>query len=214
VTLVGAGPAAAADIAAALALAPVAIAADGGAGQALPDGVRFEAVIGDLDSIGEAGLEAGALRATGIAVHTVTEQDTTDLEKCLYSIDAPLVVGVGFLGGRLDHELAALSALLRFAPRPVVLVGRGEVCLAVPVEFAIDLEAGTRVSLFPLLPVVGTRSAGLRWSIEGVAMAPGARIGTSNVALGGEMRVAFDRPGAILILPDFTLRKVVEQFAS
>lgn len=214
VTLVGAGPVAAADLAAALALAPEAVAADGGAAHALSGGARFRAVIGDLDSLAGRGVDAAALRAAGVPVHRVAEQDTTDLEKCLRAVAAPLVIGVGFLGGRLDHELAALSALLRFAPQPVVLVGRGELCLALTGEFALPLPAGTRVSVFPLRPVTGTVSRGLRWSVEGLTLAAGARVGTSNEALGGEVRLGFDRPGALLILPDRMLPEVVARLLS
>lgn len=207
VTLVGAGPATGADLAAALALAPEAVAADGGAGHVLPGGRRFRAVIGDLDSLEPA--VAMAIRAEGVPVHRVAEQDTTDLEKCLYSVAAPLVIGVGFLGGRFDHELAALSALLRFADRPVILLGRGEICFALPVRLELDLAAGTRVSIFPLAPVTGIASSGLLWETAGLTLAPGGRIGTSNAAAGGPVRLAFDRPGALMILPDACLPGVV-----
>ena len=207
VTLVGAGPATGADLAAALALAPEAVAADGGAGHPLPGGRSFRAVIGDLDSLEPS--VAAPLRAEGVPVHRVAEQDTTDLEKCLYSVEAPLVIGVGFLGGRLDHELAALSALLRFACRPVILLGRGELCFALPPTLDLDLAAGTRVSIFPLAPVTGLAAAGLRWDTAGLTLAPGARIGTSNAATGGPVHLAFDRPGALMILPAACLPPVV-----
>lgn len=207
VTLVGAGPATGADLAAALALAPEAVAADGGAGHVLPGGKVFRAVIGDLDSLEPR--VAAAVRAEGVPVHRVAEQNTTDLEKCLYSVEAPLVIGVGFLGGRLDHELAALSALLRFAGRPVILLGRGELCFALPPTLDLDLPAGTRVSIFPLAPVTGRAASGLRWGTTGLTLAPGARIGTSNEAMGGPVHLAFDRPGALMILPADCLLPVV-----
>lgn len=207
VTLVGAGPATGADLAAALALAPEAVAADGGAGHVLPGGRQFRAVIGDLDSLVPS--VAASVRAEGVPVHRVAEQDTTDLEKCLYSVAAPLIIGVGFLGGRLDHELAALSALLRFADRPVVLLGRGEICFALPPVLDLDLAAGTRVSIFPLAPVTGVVGSGLRWDTAGLTLAPGAQIGTSNEAVGGAVRLAFDRPGALMILPGACLPLVV-----
>ena len=57
------------------------------------------------------------MRAAGAAVHAVGEQETTDLEKCLYSVEAPLFLGVGFLGGRVDHQLAAMNALVKYAGR-------------------------------------------------------------------------------------------------
>lgn len=197
VTLIGAGPIGDGDIAAALAIAPVAVAADGGADRALPEEVGFAAVIGDMDSQ----RRAAALAADGVPVHLVGEQDSTDLEKCLYSVEAPLFVGVGFLGGRIDHHMAAMSALVRYAAKAVLLIGREDVAFACPPRLDLDLPEGTRVSLFPMLPVRGSRSEGLRWSIDGLDLAPGGRIGTSNAASGDRVRVGFDRPGALVILP-------------
>jgi thiamine pyrophosphokinase len=209
VTLVGAGPVEAAALEAALALAPEAVGADGGGDVELPGGAAFRAVIGDLDSLGR----AEALRASGVAVHAVPEQDTTDLEKCLYSVDAPLYLGVGFLGGRIDHYLAAMSALVRFPQRRVVLVGREEVCLLCPRVLEVDLAAGSRVSLFPMGPARGVVSEGLRWSVAGLALAPGGRIGTSNAALGGRVRVGFDAARVLAILPRSALAQVAARLS-
>lgn len=197
VTLVGAGPIPPGGLARALALAPLAVAADGGGNVALPGGQAFAAVIGDMDSLSD----PEGLRATGAELHEIAEQDTTDLEKCLRSVAAPLTLGVGFLGGRADHHLAAMSALVRAAPRPVILLGSDDICFACPTEFALDLGEGARVSFFPMRAVAGLRSEGLRWSVAGLDFAPDQRIGTSNVALGGAMRVAFDAPGMLAILP-------------
>jgi thiamine pyrophosphokinase len=205
VTLVGAGPVTPEDLAAALALAPEAVAADGGGDVVLPRGRGFRAVIGDMDSLAR----AEALRADGVAVHWISEQETTDLEKCLYSVAAPLYLGVGFLGGRLDHHLAAMSALMRFADRRVVLIGGDELCLLSPPLLELDLPAGTRVSLVPLAPATGVVSEGLRWPVNGLRLAPGGRIGTSNMALGGRVRVGFDAPSVIAILPRAELGQLV-----
>lgn len=196
-------------LAAALALAPEVVAADSGARVPLPPGTRLSAVIGDMDSLAD----PEAFRAAGVAVHRLAEQETTDLEKCLYSVAAPLLLGVGFLGGRVDHELAALNALVRYPAPPVVLIGEADVCFLCPPLLALDLPAGTRVSFFPLAPAVGRVSEGLFWSVEGLAMAPGGRIGTSNRALGGPVRVGFDAPVVIAILPEAFLGQVVAALA-
>lgn len=196
-------------LAAALAVAPEVVAADGGADVPLPAGTRLSAVIGDMDSLAD----QEALAAAGVAVHRLAEQETTDLEKCLQSIDAPLLVGVGFLGGRVDHELAALNALVRHPAPPVVLLGAEDVCFLCPPLLALDLPADTRVSFFPLAPAVGQVSEGLFWSVEGLAMAPGGRIGTSNRAIGGRVRVGFDAPAIVAILPEACLGQVVSALA-
>lgn len=197
VTLIGGGPVTARRLAAALRIAPEIVAADGGADVALPAGREFGAVIGDLDSIAS----VAALRARCVPVHRIVEQDSTDLEKCLRAVEAPLLVGVGFLGGRIDHQLAALSALVRRPEKKVVLLGARDVCFRCPTELALDLEAGTRVSLFPMGRTRGVVSEGLRWPVGGLEFAPGGLIGTSNAAAGGRVRIGFDTDRMLVILP-------------
>ena len=206
VTLVGGGPVAPAELAAALALAPEAVAADGGGDHALPAGHAFRAVIGDMDSL----RGAERLRGAGVPIHAVDEQESTDLEKCLYSVAAPLFVGLGFLGGRIDHHLAAMNALAKNPEQRVVLIGGEDLCFLCPRVFAIDLAAGARVSLFPMAPVRGLEWEGLRWPLRG-SFRPDGRIGTSNIALGGRVRMAFDAPRMLAILPAALLGPVAER---
>lgn len=210
VTLVGGGPVDAEKLEAALAIAPEAVAADGGGDVALPGDARFRAVIGDLDSL--EGI--ASLRAAGVPVHRIAEQDTTDLEKCLAAVAAPLVIGLGFLGGRIDHHLAAMNALGRHAGRRVLLVGRDDLCFACPPEFEIDLAAKTRLSLFPMAPTRGLVSDGLRWPVDGLGFRPDGRIGTSNHAMGGTVRIGFDAPGMLVILPARLLGEVAARLGA
>ena len=203
-TLIGAGPVDPAALARAMALAPDLVAADGGGDTDLPDAAMLHAVIGDMDSLAD----AGALRRRGVALHQIAEQESTDLEKCLYSVAAPRYLGLGFLGGRVDHTLAAMNVLVRYPHRPVLLLGAQDLCFACPSDWSLDVPRGLRVSLFPMAPVTGGACSGLRWPVEGLAMAPAARTGTSNEALGGDLRLAFDAPGMIVILPAEMLEPV------
>ncbi len=178
-----------------LGLAPGLVAADGAARDALAAGLVPDAVIGDFDSLDadtRAWLPADRL-------HHVPEQDTTDFEKALSRIRAPLVLAVGFTGRRLDHELAVYNALVRCPGRPCIVVGAEDICFLAPPGLALDVAKGTRVSLFPLARVTG-RDTGLLWPIEGLVFAPDGRVGTSNVAQ-GPVTLAFDAPGMLVILP-------------
>ncbi|WP_422826519.1 thiamine diphosphokinase [Thalassococcus sp. BH17M4-6] len=184
------------------------VAADGAADLLVDAGVRPDAVIGDMDSIRP---ETRAALPKDV-LHEITEQDSTDFDKCLRNIAAPLVLGLGFLGARVDHELAALTVLARRADRRCVLVGEEDVILLCPPEFTIDLPEGCRVSLFPLGPVTG-RSEGLRWPIDGLEFAPALRGGTSNMATGGQVRLRMDAPLMLLILPRSLLAQVRQALA-
>jgi len=209
VTVLGAGDVTADLLEEALAHAPALVAADGGAAAALRFGRIPEAVIGDLDSLDAA--SAAALPQERI--HLIPDQETTDFDKCLAAIEAPLVVAVGFTGARLDHEMAAFSTLLAHAGRPVVLLGGHDVAFAAPAELTLSLAAGTRVSLFPMGEVTG-ESEGLRWPIGGLRLAPGGRIGTSNLAVAEEVRLSFSAPRMLVFLPRDCLAAAISALAA
>ncbi|WP_256947354.1 thiamine diphosphokinase [Haematobacter genomosp. 1] len=207
ITLLGGADISASSLELALSLAPVAVAADGGADRALALGVRPELVIGDLDSLSPAGREA-----MGNAVLEVAEQDTTDFEKCLQRLAAPFVLGLGFLGGRLDHALAALTVLTR-APMPVLLIGEEDVVFCAPSTLTLHLPVGTRLSLYPLAPVRG-RSEGLVWPIDGIDFAPAGRVGTSNRTAAEVVRLSFTGRGMLVLLPRQALQPALSALLS
>ncbi|WP_410217903.1 thiamine diphosphokinase [Paracoccus sp. (in: a-proteobacteria)] len=179
VTVIGGGAVSPADLTTALGVAPLLVAADGGADRALALGRAPDWVIGDLDSL------SGAARRMlpPERVLEVTEQDSTDFVKCLTRISAPLIMAVGFAGLRLDHTLAALTAMVTPPAARVVMLASDDVVFACPPRLLLPLMPGTRVSLYPMGPARGI-SSGLEWPIEGIAFAPGGRVGTSNRATG------------------------------
>jgi thiamine pyrophosphokinase len=198
VTLVGGGALDLDLLEQARALAPELVAADSGADRLAEWRLVPAGVIGDMDSIAEpARWRAGPARFLQLA-----EQETTDFEKCLYATEAPFYIGVGITGERVDHLLAVLHAMLARPEKTVILLGQAEAMALVPPGrvLGLALDAGARVSLYPLKAVTGTHSRGLLWPVEGLAMAPGARVGTSNVATEGRVELGFDTPGALLML--------------
>ena len=199
ITLVGGGPVTRRDLRRCLALAPCLVAADGGADRLLTLGQLPEAVIGDMDSISPAAQAALADR-----LHPVPEQVSTDFDKALRHVAAPFVLGLGFSGARLDHELAVLNTLLRHPGRRCLILGQGGVTFLAPAALTLRLPVGSRLSLFPLAPVTG-RSQGLRWPIDGLEFAPDGRIGTSNEVSAPEVRLSFDRAAMLVILPGSAL---------
>jgi thiamine pyrophosphokinase len=204
VTLVGGGPVSAAVLSRALKEAPRLIAADAGADRLLRLGALPEAVIGDLDSISP----AARARLAG-RLHPIAEQDTTDFDKALRSVAAPFVLGLGFTGARLDHGLAVLNTLARYPDRRCLILGPQDVTFLAPPDLTLNLRAGSRLSLFPLGPVRG-ESRGLVWPIEGIEFAPGGRIGTSNAVAEGPVRLAFDAPHMLIILPRAALPRALD----
>ncbi|MCR9107328.1 thiamine diphosphokinase [Marivita sp. XM-24bin2] len=180
------------------------VAADSGADWIASTGRLPDVLIGDLDSVSDA--TRGAMPPT--AVHQIAEQDSTDLDKAIRSISAPLILGIGFLGGQVDHLLAAMTVLSRYPDRAIMLIGDHDVVAHVPPRLDLWLEVGTRVSLFPMRLVRG-RSTGLHWPIDGLDLSPYDRVGTSNRA-DGPVSIQAEEPGLLIILP-VSERNVLQQ---
>ena len=195
VTLLGAGPVTPGGVEEILKIAPGLVAADGGAATALEIGHLPDLVIGDFDSLPHF---AGETLPSERLLH-VPDQDTTDFEKCLSRIAAPLILALGFTGGRADHELAVYNALVRTNSAPCIVLGEHDLTFRAPRKITLDLAQGHRLSLFPMGLVRGV-STGLRWPIEGIEFSPDGRIGTSNIAT-GPVTLEFDTERMLLIMP-------------
>lgn len=208
VTLIGAGRVQAQSLQAAVALAPRIVAADGGADLALDHGLSPEAVIGDFDSLSGRVRQAVPSRH----LHQISEQDSTDFDKALRSIDAPVIIAVGFDGDRMDHVLASFNVLVRRAHTRCVMALESQVAFLCPPNLTLPLEAGTLVSLFPMAATQG-RSEGLEWPIDGLDFAPDGRVGTSNRALGA-IRLEMQAPSMLVILPLAALGTAVQALGS
>lgn len=204
VTLVGGGEASIEELSEALRLAPFCVAADGGAELAMRANVPLRALVGDFDSVTAATLSL----IPQDQQFRISEQETTDFDKALRCIDAPMVIGVGLTGGRIDHQLAGLHTLARFAHVPCVLLSKNEIVLISPPRIVLPTRPDDIVSIFPLGPVQG-QSEGLAWPINGLRFDPLNRIGTSNRATGC-VTLKMDRPNAVLILPRRLIQPVVE----
>ena len=166
-----------------------------------------EAVIGDFDSVSDAARAA----IPEDRLWPITEQESTDFEKCLTRIDAPYLLAIGFTGARLDHVLAVWTVLARHPDRRCLVLGSDDVVFLAPRRLRIDLAAETRVSLFPMGAVTG-RSEGLRWPIDGIPFAPDGRIGTSNRAEGA-VELEFDAEKMLVMLPRDCLSAAIAALA-
>jgi thiamine pyrophosphokinase len=208
ITLVGGGSVSRRDLAFATARAPVLVAADGGADRVLAAGLMPQAVIGDFDSISEAGRRAIAPDRQ----FRIDEQETTDFDKALRSVSAPFVLALGVTGARLDHGLAVLNALVRHQGCPCLVISASDVVFHAGQAVDLHLVVGDRLSLFPLGPVTGA-STGLHWPIDGLQFAPGGMVGTSNIVSARQVSLRFDQPGMLVILPRARLDAAISALA-
>lgn len=172
------------------------VAADGGARHLIAAGRIPDAVMGDFDSL-DASLRD---QIPADRMHHIPEQDSTDFEKCLSRIKAPLVLAAGFMGPRTDHQLATFHGLLRSAHQPCILVGDHQIVCLCPPMLDLISQDGDLVSLFPMGRATAT-SSGLHWPLDSLPLAPGQMIGTSNRATGTSVTIKAETPNLLLILP-------------
>jgi thiamine pyrophosphokinase len=182
------------------------LAADGGLNAAINAGLMPQIIIGDMDSVTD-------LDQLPVSVRQIRlpGQDDTDFEKCLQLINAPLIVGVGFLDGRLDHSLAALDAMARLEhDRPVLLAGSNDVVLRLRGNIKLLLDRGCRISIWPLGCQHFVRSEGLDWPLDDLTMQMGHRTGTSNRTNAETISItAGNGDGYLVIVPLMAFDKVL-----
>ncbi len=182
------------------------VAADSGADVARSCGIEPVAVIGDMDSISS----PEAYPSSQIML--TPDQARTDFDKTLSAVQAPLVLGLGFLGRRLDHTLAAMNTLARHHPRPVILLDQYDAVIFCRGDISLDLASGDRVSIWPMEGQLFKGSEGLKWSLEGLSMRPGGQIGTSNHVATADGRVVIESgegDGYLIMLESTSLAALV-----
>lgn len=172
------------------------IAADGGANYLRAWNVLPHAVVGDMDS-----LEDRDYFETHSQVLHVEDQDTTDLEKCLLRTEAPYFYALGFIGNRFDHTLEILHFLEKYPQKQIFFFSKQDVIFKIPRVWEAELPVGTRLSLYPLRETALRSSRGLKYPLDGLTMAQGQQIGTSNETDAPSLRIEQETAGLIGIVP-------------
>jgi thiamine pyrophosphokinase len=184
-------------------------AADSGLDTLIAWDLRPDIIVGDMDSLSDPGLigrfpEAEIFRAR-------RDKDETDTELGLSALaarGADRIVLAGGGGGRLDHLLAIRCVFERRdwgARRPVEWLTAGETVYLVKEgkSLALEVEAGTTVSVFPLAGGASLMSSeGLAWPLSGLVWGPGD-YGVSNVAQSSSFSVHSGR-GELLVVVELS----------
>lgn len=171
------------------------IGVDGGADHLLQAGILPAAVVGDLDSLSDQARDAFRDRLCHIS-----EQSTTDFEKALSRVAAPMILALGFTGGRMDHALSVLNVMARLSDRAVILADDHDVCFVPRIGATqFSLPKDTRVAIMPLGPAAVT-VRGLQWSFAETVMEPAGYISPSNAARGGIVEINTNGP-VLITLP-------------
>lgn len=188
ITVVGGSSLDRSDLNKSLTIAPIIVAADGGVRHLTPSDPDPAAVIGDFDSLPE-----DAKNRYAGKLHHISEQDTTDFEKVLQRVDAPLILALGFLGGRFDHSFSTLNVIARYSEKHVFLFGAEDLIFRAPPEIRLTLPIGTRLSLLPMGPAKAW-TEGLKWDMDGMALAPDGVVSSSNEVAASNVRIRVEGP--------------------
>ena len=174
-----------------LVLAEDIVAADGGA-NFLPACSVPKYIIGDLDSIvsPEKWIEKGS------KLIKMSDQDSTDFDKCISVIDSKKIIALGFMDQRLDHFLAVCSSLVK-SRRLIFVVGKRDVIFHLPNDLSIKLPINSRVSLFPLNEIKTVEAVGLKYPVENLKFSPMGKIGTSNISTSENIRISYQGSGML-----------------
>ena len=182
------------------------VAADGGALALERWRLLPHLVVGDMDSLGDAGVERLARQGIAVAQFPAAK-DESDLELAVtHAIDAGAkeVVILGALGGeRLDHEVANLLLLADLKYAAVQMEIRRGAMRVRAIRSGETLElaspSGTLVTLLPVGgDAEGIRTVGLRYPLQCETLQFGRARGLSNLIASVPARVSLER-GALLV---------------
>ena len=174
-----------------------------------PLGLVPSLLIGDLDSVNEAQVSVVSA-AGGEVLRYPPEKDESDLELALREAHRRGYRGVTFLGmagGRLDHSLFNLLAILGLAQQMGIsaraLSSHSEVHLLLPGSHNFTRTRGSICSLLPLSDRVENVSLrGLRYPLENETLDWTSTRGLSNLMTEDNFNVTLTAGRLLLILPN------------
>lgn len=174
------------------------IALDGGADILARLGLQPDCIIGDMDSM---------QNSYTCPIHHFSDQNSTDFDKALRNISAPLLVAFGVLGDRFDHGLATLQSLTRHEmAMKTTLIGREDaICYVQAERKELNLPVASRISLWCMENTEFLASRGLRYPLDGLTLGPSETQGTSNITSKADIVIEKkpQQSGYFLIIPVF-----------
>jgi thiamine pyrophosphokinase len=163
------------------------IAADSGMRHAAVLGVVPELWLGDFDSTSDPLLDAMSAvpRRVFPSAKAMTDGELA-IAEALERGATRLILAGGF-GGRTDHSLAHVQLAIRLEQDGIATLitsGDEEGYPLLPGERTIDLPAGSRFSVVPIIDLSALSLTGVRWPLDRRFVPAGSTLTISNEALG------------------------------
>lgn len=189
------------------------IAADGGLDVARAAGLAPTMLVGDLDSISDAGRRWAHEHHVEEHRHS-TDKDHTDTALALHhagmaGADEIVLLGPGATD-RLDHLLGAIIAL---GAAPLAAASSVSARLGATTVHVLHADHSTTIDrpagqVFSLLALHGTCTGvtvdGARWPLRGATLAPADTLGISNESIGGPVTVSVGEGVLTVVIPGVT----------
>ena len=180
--------------------------ADSGLLQAFNAGLVPHAVIGDMDSLGDAGFDRSLLPKGVLWIQSPREKDVTDTSLCMeYAVEQGCdeIIIVGGLGGRLDHTLANLQNMVGFSHKGIhvrLLDQNNAVHIITDSTMTLSPQPGYAVSVLSWTPISsGVTLTGMAFPLTNATLTQDFPLGVSNEITGAVATVQV-RHGTILVI--------------
>ncbi len=181
------------------------VAADSGWDHAAELGHRVDLLVGDLDSISQAGLVAAESSGTAIERHP-QHKDDTDFALALDAVidrEYSQLDIYGGEGGRTGHLLGVATALTHERLRHMAITWHVATGSVHPLinggTIEIDAFVGTTVSLIVVSDCTGVSVEGLTWPLSNETLKRGTSRGLSNTTNAERATVSINT-GAMLVV--------------
>jgi len=180
--------------------------ADGGLLQAFNAGLVPDAVIGDMDSLAEAGFDRNRLPHDTLWIQSPVEKDQTDTALCMaYALaqGCDEIVIIGGLGGRLDHTLANLQNMVGFSHQGItvsLLDQNNIVHIITDQTLTLTPLMDYTVSILSFTPVSsGVTLTGMAYPLINATLTHDFPLGVSNEIIGTHATIQV-RHGTLMVI--------------
>ncbi len=175
------------------------MAVDGGANFLAEKNILPNEIIGDLDSIKKENFKK--FQEEKIKITHIKEQETTDLEKAIYSKNSDIYICLGFWSEEVSHSLNNLHILQKYLDKRIIFITEKSLYFLLPKKGKINLPQNTRTSIHPLTKTIFKISKGLQYSLENKILETGETISVRNKISKNYFKWEITEGKSLIILP-------------
>lgn len=177
------------------------LALDGAALTLTKHEIQPHVIIGDMDGLTSEQLDE--FQSKGVQIVRNLDQETSDISKGLtwskQHHPGKHIDVIGIDGGRLDHQLAAFSALFECQSDARLHIDDWTAARVTNTPQKYQTTKGRNISLIPFGKVTGVTLDGCKYPLEDEKLTSGTR-GIHNEALGEEISVSCQQGDLLLLL--------------